>query len=253
MKKTSIKLGLIALAMTTLTISCKKDVVKTYPNQITIDNWEEFVDAPKEVLDRLEAQEEKIKVERDQEQAITLKAACPGGPNFGKVRAWNGSWSGISGVKVTQANWTAYTNVLGNYALCKSTTGPVCMSYNTSQLNGVSTLDLVHIQRHILNIVPFDNILPESDAARRYVAADVDHNGVIDANDITAIQQLILGITTSLPGNNVTFVPEGDLVLAFVTDPWGLSFLQNNCRNNASYHMKRYAVKMGDVSGNFSF
>lgn len=247
-------MGIIALTMTALTISCKKDVVKTYPNQLTLENWEEFVDAPKEVLERFEAQEQSIKTELDKEQAIaTPKAICPGGPIFGKVRAWNGGWSSISGVKVTQANWTAYTNTLGNYALCSSTTGPVCMNYNTSQLNGVSTLDLVHIQRHILNIAPFDNIIPESDAARRYVAADVDHNGVIDGNDITAIQQLILGITITLPGNNVTFVPEVDLVLPMVTDPWGLSFLQNNCRNNAPYHMDRYAVKMGDVSGNFSF
>lgn len=152
-------------------------------------------------------------------------------------------------MEVTQANSFANTNLWGNYALCASTTGPVCMEYMTPELNGVSVTDIVVIQRHILGISSFDNVTPERLAAAKYVASDVNHDGSIDSDDIDAIRSALLGIV-SLPGNNMTFVPGVDLVLPVVQDTWGLSFLQNSCRNNASYHMTRYAIKMGDASFN---
>ncbi len=244
------KVATIALAAF-CAVSCNTPVEKVYPTEVTIENYSEFEDAPQSVIDALDEKERQAMRQRTATGDPTAAAPkCTGGPNFGQVTAWNGSsWTGIQNVKVTQANWFASTNAWGNYALCASTTGPVCMAYTTSETNGVSGLDIIHIRRHILNIAPFDNM---SDGVRRYVAADVNHDGLIDDNDVTAIQQTILAVSP-LPGNNMTFVPNVDMDFAVVTDPYGLSFLQNNCRNNASYHMTRRAIKMGDVSGNFSF
>ena len=253
MKTQFLNLASATLGLALLAVSCTKEAPsKVYPTTMTIDNWEEFVDAPESLLQDF-AQKEvaaaRYSVATGEEQADLPK--CSGGPNFGQVTAWNGStWVGIQSVDVTQGTWFASTNAWGNYALCASTTGPVCMDYTTPQTNGVSVFDLVIIQRHILGITPFD--LSTDNGLRQMVASDVNHDGVIDGDDITAIQSAIL-MVSPLPGNNVTFVPIVDLVAGVVGDPWGLAFLQNNCRNNASYHMTRRAIKMGDASGNFSF
>lgn len=62
-------------------------------------------------------------------------------------------------------------------------------------LNGISTFDLVMISRHILNVTPLAE-------PWQIVAADVNRNGAVTALDIVELRKLILGITTSLPGQD---------------------------------------------------
>ena len=57
-------------------------------------------------------------------------------------------------------------------------------------MNGVSTLDLVHIQRHILGIQSLND-------PYNAIAADADNNGKISASDLTVIRKAILGISSS--------------------------------------------------------
>ena len=57
-------------------------------------------------------------------------------------------------------------------------------------LNGVSTLDMVVIIRHILMVQPFQN-------AYSYYAADVQGYGSVSAIDMVEMRQLILGQTSS--------------------------------------------------------
>lgn len=54
-------------------------------------------------------------------------------------------------------------------------------------LEGVSTLDILMIQRHILGLEYFDK-------AYKYVAADVDMDGRVSARDLIELRKLILGI-----------------------------------------------------------
>lgn len=249
----------VVVMAASITFSCSKEVATVYPSEITMENWEEFVTAPDDVIKHFvtEELESCTMTPAAEDRELSHGRAW----QLGRVRAWSGTgtytgnWQGIQSVSVTNGSATSPTSSSGYYIVNTANTGTnmVCMTYNTAALNGVSTLDLVIIQRHILGISPFENVADATDAARRYVASDVNHDGSINSTDINAIRATILGVTTSLPGNNMTFVPEGDMDLALVTDPWGLSFLQNNCRNNATYHMRRYAVKMGDVTGNFSF
>ena len=56
--------------------------------------------------------------------------------------------------------------------------------------NGVSTLDLVKIQKHILGKSPLESEMRE-------VAADVNNDGKVSALDLLDIRKLILGKTTS--------------------------------------------------------
>jgi hypothetical protein len=84
---------------------------------------------------------------------------------------------------------------------------------NSDILNGVSTLDLVHIQRHILGI-------DELDQPINLIAADVNADNKVSASDLVALRKVILGITNEYQNNNSwRFVPTNYEFL-FPEDPW---------------------------------
>ncbi|MCB9308931.1 MAG: HYR domain-containing protein [Lewinellaceae bacterium] len=70
----------------------------------------------------------------------------------------------------------------------------VALDKNIEFMDGVSTLDLVMIQRHILGIENFAS-------PYKVIAADADNNGKISVNDLSEIRKLILGINTEYPHN----------------------------------------------------
>jgi hypothetical protein len=61
-------------------------------------------------------------------------------------------------------------------------------------LNGISTLDIVLIQRHILG-------LQQLDSPYKIIAADINNSSSVSASDIIQLRKLILGIYTDLPNN----------------------------------------------------
>ena len=65
---------------------------------------------------------------------------------------------------------------------------------NDDPLNGVSTLDLLHIQRHILGSGSFDEFVD-------YVAADINKDDKINALDLIELRKMILGINENFPEN----------------------------------------------------
>lgn len=65
---------------------------------------------------------------------------------------------------------------------------------------GITTADIIKIQRHILGIQNFDK-------AYQYIAADVDMNGSITTRDVVHIRNIILGNTASYPsGKSYVFL-----------------------------------------------
>jgi hypothetical protein len=65
---------------------------------------------------------------------------------------------------------------------------------DTEPRNGVSTLDLVLIQKHLLGIKTFQS-------PYQMVAADANHSSSVSVLDLLELRKLILGIYTSLPHN----------------------------------------------------
>jgi len=108
---------------------------------------------------------------------------------------------------------------------------------------GVSTLDLVKIQQHILGLKPLDS-------PYKLIAADVNKSGAISAMDLIQIRKLILGQYDKFPNTQSwTFVKEGH-VFADPEQPWGYedqSYIQN--LSNDSSENNFTAIKMGDVNG----
>lgn len=70
----------------------------------------------------------------------------------------------------------------------------VVLHKDNDPLNGVSTFDLVLINRHILGIEPLDGF--------KMLAGDVNMSGSITTFDIVELRKLILGIDTDLPNSN---------------------------------------------------
>jgi hypothetical protein len=103
-------------------------------------------------------------------------------------------------------------------------------------LNGVSTLDLVRIQRHILGIQPFKN-------KYNIAAADTNNDGRVTAGDLSELRKLLLGITSELPAPTHRFIWEdipysnGNIELIF------LDIHKYIKENNINIHF----VKTGDI------
>ncbi len=110
-------------------------------------------------------------------------------------------------------------------------------------LNGISTLDLVMIQRHVIGI-------QQLNTAYKYLAADVNHDNRIAASDLLELRKLILGIYTELPNNTSwRFFDKSD-VINDMTQPWGTDAsisIDNLTQSQMQNHF--VAVKVGDVNG----
>lgn len=119
-------------------------------------------------------------------------------------------------------------------------------SKNSDLTNGVTTLDAVFIQKHILGITPFDD-------PYTLIAADVNNNGSVSTLDIVFMQKAILGLETSFPNNESwRFVPENyvfdDPLNPFNADfPEGFDYIDLNTDMN---NQNLIGIKVGDVNGN---
>ncbi len=111
-------------------------------------------------------------------------------------------------------------------------------------LNGVSTLDIVIIQRHILG-------LEDLDSPYRVIAADADNSETITAFDLVELRKLVLGIYEELPSNESWRFVREDFAFTNPAQPWPfdeeISISQLSQDENQNDFI---AVKIGDV--NFS-
>lgn len=109
-------------------------------------------------------------------------------------------------------------------------------------MNGVSTLDLVLIQKHILDIQKLNS-------PYKAVAADINYSGHISALDLIELRKLILGVIEELPSNESwRFVDEAQ-TFTDVNNPWPVNevisisqFMDDDMNNDF------VAVKIGDVN-----
>lgn len=159
----------------------------------------------------------------------------------------------LSGAKVTlyrsNSNNTEQvtTNQNGNFAFQNL---PTLIDYYTvadytgDPMLGVSTLDLILIQRHILGIQPFDHPV-------KYIAADANMSSTVTAADLVEIRKLILGISNQFGvKKSWRFVPKS-LPYAPDKNPFPVYeqlFINYMTGTNANNDF--FAVKLGDVSGN---
>ncbi len=108
-------------------------------------------------------------------------------------------------------------------------------------LNGVSTLDLVYIQKHILG-------LEQLDSPYKLIAADINSDGDISAIDLLELRKLILGINNNFP-NNKSWRLVKESSIDNVAYPWNYTELRfiHDLDNNMMQE-DFIGVKIGDVN-----
>lgn len=111
--------------------------------------------------------------------------------------------------------------------------------------NGVSILDAVLIQRHILSVAPLNT-------PYKLIAADVNQSGNISLMDVIMLRRLILDVLYELPNDRSwRFIPTSYL-FPVPDNPWFEPFPEaiyiNDLQNNA-INQNFTAIKLGDVNG----
>ncbi|MDB4439069.1 dockerin type I domain-containing protein, partial [bacterium] len=142
-------------------------------------------------------------------------------------------------------NNTDMTDVTGTYAF---TDTPLYADYQVSgtktddYLNGVSTLDLVLIQRHILGQTKLDS-------PYKMIAADINKDNQVTSLDLLELRKLILGIYSELPNNGSWTLVDSDNSLT-VESPW--NYEESIAISDLNQDMGEedfIGVKIGDVNG----
>lgn len=258
--------------------SCKKEVDPTvnqeekreietwktledYPSEITLDNWEEFIYAPDHVIahfQELEASGSQNTSAKSLSQVHTT-APPPNGPT-GLIQFYSGTIANpglvqFPGVTVRHCNYEVISNDLGNptnYSFPGSCTGNtnICMTVEPTltsnscdishPLAGVTTLDILFIQKHLLGIQLFTE-------PAQHIAADVNRDGQITGQDIIQIRRLLLGYDADWKNSqNYLFVK----VSAYNIFNWlGLDFFAGLQPCQLPSHNNRIGIKTGDVNG----
>lgn len=112
-------------------------------------------------------------------------------------------------------------------------------------LEGVSTMDVVLIQRHILGMEEFDS-------PYKIIAADVNDNEVITVSDVLELRKLVLGIQSDFNSNNSFRFVNSDYEFYEADDPFPYEEEADlEAVENEQIVTDFVAVKIGDVNGSF--
>ncbi len=259
--------------------SSTEELLINYPEEITIDNWEEFVYAPNEVLEHFQNKEMELQQigQRPNSPSTINKRLIKWGYLLGEIQ--------VQGVNVNTSNaFLANTRVeiignsitnnisfidpyMGQNFAVGNITGEMCFyhddirdgNYGNDWNNGVTSLDLIMLQRHILGIEVFTH-------KSQYLAGDVNGSGSLSAVDLLIMQKLILGVRTEFPpmGSNsynqpVIYIEQDLYDNTQLSNPIGAfpfqlsDYADFSCRSNSDLLTDRYAIKRGDVNGTWNW
>lgn len=105
--------------------------------------------------------------------------------------------------------------------------------HNRDARNGVSTIDLVNIQKHLLGQSAFTT-------PYQYIAADANNSGSVTAIDILQLRKLILGLADTLPSNTSWRFIDKAHVFADPHNPWLSPWAE-------TYTISPFASSLNDV------
>lgn len=117
----------------------------------------------------------------------------------------------------------------------------ISIEHDTDHLNGVSTMDIIKIQRHILGLERFDN-------PHQFIAADIDRSESISALDIIELKKLILGIYDDFPNNTSWRFHDASQEVS-LNNPWTIrEFVAVTELTGKKLNANMNAIKVGDVT-----
>ena len=176
----------------------------------------------------------------------------------------NGTLVGIGGTIVTEAGdgidafevdlmgagETIESNHLGEYAFGYMQSGghyEVVPHKDGDDRNGVNVIDLIKIQRHLLDIEPI--VSPY-----RLIAADVNSDERVSSADILALRRLLLGVDQSFTSNTSWRTVDAQYTFPDEQDPWAgiLPESYEIDALSASMWLEFIGIKVGDVDNTVS-
>jgi len=142
-------------------------------------------------------------------------------------------------IQLTNQNGQFTSVVIPNY------TYTISPFYDNMPTNGVTTADLVLINKHILGV----QLIADP---YKLIAADANSSKAITVQDIIALRRLILHVDSDFNNNTSwRFVPK-IYVFPDPANPWAEVFPEMYTINNVSpgnYEVDFIAIKIGDVNG----
>ncbi len=173
----------------------------------------------------------------------------------GRVATINNQVLSDSDVKLTSANGehskTTKTNASGQFSLSSVVPNldyTLSIANDKDHLNGVSTLDLVFIQRHILGLASFTE-------PRKIIASDIDNNEKVTAADLVALRKNILGISVDFPNGQKSyrFLNKSHVfVNPTIPFPFGEIYEYSNL-NGQKVNQDFIPIKIGDVNDSATY
>ncbi len=163
----------------------------------------------------------------------------------GEVRTELGDMVESAKVSLNKAN-TDITSVEGKYAFANT---PMYNAYEVTSkkdddyLNGVTTLDLVLIQKHVLGIEALDS-------PYKVISADINSDAKISGADLVDLRKLILGVYTELPSNDSWRFVDAAQSFDDVANPFPFTEALTVNLDAEALNQDFIAAKIGDVSGN---
>ncbi|TVR75922.1 MAG: BspA family leucine-rich repeat surface protein [Saprospirales bacterium] len=166
----------------------------------------------------------------------------------GEVKTWaDVQINNVEMIADGDSVYLEYTNTDGIYELGIPNQGSwtVIPGKNENWTDGVSTLDLIIAQQHIVGLNFFDQ-------PYLHIAADANNDGFVSTFDLVLLQNLILGLLQDISGNSSwRFIPHDhtfdnpDNPLAETWPEARTYFDLDSSLANQDY----VAIKIGDVSG----
>ncbi|MEY3442794.1 MAG: hypothetical protein RLZZ519_1075, partial [Bacteroidota bacterium] len=160
--------------------------------------------------------------------------------------------NGISNIRTTTVALTGPTNASmvtgtngqfnfaglttgGNYTLTPS------KANDTTTNNGVTTLDLVLMQRHILNIDTLNS-------PYKILAGDVNNSSGLTTLDIVLTRTVILQTSLTFPSGRLWSMVDASYVFPNVVNPWPFPSTRNYPAVATQTNQNFYGIKLGDVN-----
>ncbi|MEZ4961255.1 MAG: hypothetical protein R2830_15620 [Saprospiraceae bacterium] len=152
---------------------------------------------------------------------------------------------GIANVEVAGQTGTSLTDANGFYLVYSQNLPATVAPYkNNDPLNGVTTFDIVLLNKHILGVQPLNS-------PYKIIAADVNNSKTVTTFDAVLIRQLILNIIQSFPNNTSwRFVPAG-YVFPNPGNPFDPPFPETMTASSSGNpaNLNFTGIKTGDLNG----
>jgi hypothetical protein len=141
----------------------------------------------------------------------------------------------LSTITTQDGSYVIYTNL----SISSSDKIKIFAQKNDDYIFGLSTLDLVHLFKHIQNISPFTN-------PYQFIAADVNNDQKIDQKDLRDLHNVLLGLSESYTNNSWRFPVKNQTLDVAQVFPYQdtFSFLVMNHVDSLDF----VGVKIGDIN-----